>query len=230
MFGSWQNGKSAGSIKRHNGRGWIVRFQSPYESKCFSDSVLGGVMNSGLEAYAWRRAISEARGLTRNKWRVWCDGDERWVEVQLQDGFTMRCDLADIGRVEESTWFAHDDGSGRRYARDTVAKERFHTRVLPGPTIVDHINRDTLNNCRANLRDGGGGINANNCSTRRDNTSGVVGVHFSEHDVAWVAQWTEDGRRRNRKFPGFRDNGEAHRLAIAFRAQKAEALDIRNGD
>ena len=55
-------------------------------------------------------------------------------------------------------------------------------------------------------------------------------MHFSEHDVAWVAQWTEDGRRRNRKFPGFRDNGEAHRLAIAFRAQKAEALDIRNGD
>ena len=229
VYGPWQGGKAAGSVKRHNDRGWLVRFQSPYESKCFSDSVLGGEMAAGLEAMRWQRATSEARRLTRNKWRVcWLSGAS-WLEVLLQDGHVMRCDTGDIAHVEESTWFAHDDGGGRRYARDTVSKERFHTRLLPDFEMVDHIDRDTLNNRRSNLRDGGGRVNANNCAIRKDNTSGVVGVHYSEYDSAWVAQWSEDGKRRRKKFPGARDDGDAHRRAIAYRAQKAAALGILNG-
>ena len=143
----------------------------------------------------------------------------------------MACDLADIGLVESRTWVAfrgpHDTCD---YVRCTVTKKRYHSLVLPGPDMVDHIDRDGLNNRRANLRDGGGRVNANNCSTRSDNTSGVVGVHYSEYDAAWVAQWVEGGRRRSRKFKGARDDGAAHRLAVTLRTQKAAALGIHNGD
>ena len=151
--------------------------------------------------------------------------------MQLGGETVMTCSPEDLPLVAESTWTDYQTSHDTtQYVRRTVGKEKFHRLVLPGFDIVDHIDRNGLNNRRSNLRDGGGGVNANNCATRKDNTSGVVGVHYSEHDSAWVAQWPEGGQRRSKKFRGDRYDGDAHRRAIAHRAQKAAALGILNGD
>ena len=62
--------------------------------------------------------------------------------------------------------------------------------------VVDHINRDTRDNRRKNLRYVSrfeSGINRNNMS---DNTSGVKGVAFKKDRNKWVAYISVDGKRK----------------------------------
>ena len=60
---------------------------------------------------------------------------------------------------------------------------------------VDHINHDTLDNRKSNLRLAGVDQNQMNARRRRDNTSGFKGVSWVERDNAWVARISCKGKR-----------------------------------
>lgn len=57
----------------------------------------------------------------------------------------------------------------------------------PKGKVVDHINRDTLDNRKTNLRICGFSENIRNCKMRKNNTSGYRGVTYQKKSNRWNA-------------------------------------------
>lgn len=89
--------------------------------------------------------------------------------------------------------------SSHGYARLTDTDEYLH-RVILGVRSrrvrVDHINRNKLDNRRANLRKATHAQNICNSRFRSNNTSGYRGVYFCKQTKRWRAQIRANGRTR----------------------------------
>lgn len=59
--------------------------------------------------------------------------------------------------------------------------------------FIDHINGIRSDNRLCNLREATRSENARNRSLRKDNSSGVVGVHFDRRNGKWIATGSVDG-------------------------------------
>jgi hypothetical protein len=66
----------------------------------------------------------------------------------------------------------------------------------PGQFIVDHIDRNKLNNDPANLRLLTKRMNALNAKDNPRNTSGVKGIYWHVRDRRWIAKGKEHGVER----------------------------------
>lgn len=84
-------------------------------------------------------------------------------------------------------------GSGRR--GQTILMHRLITGAAPGQE-VDHVNRDGLDNRRANLRVATRSQQIANQDIRLDNTSGYRGVSWRRDSRRWQAQLTVNGKWR----------------------------------
>ena len=109
------------------------------------------------------------------------------VSVKSAEGETMlidRCDYDDLidkgfGRVSIGAYgYASCQQKGKRHL--------VHRLILFGVKEVDHINRDKLDNRRANLRSVEAWQNQANRGMRKTNTSGHIGIDF--HKGRWRAQ------------------------------------------
>jgi hypothetical protein len=95
--------------------------------------------------------------------------------VALSKGLTALIDNEDEKLVGSFKWYAHDSGHGKIYAARRCHKTRQFTylhRVLmnePKGLEVDHINGDTLDNRRENLRTVTHRENLRNHCCRRNN-------------------------------------------------------------
>lgn len=62
-----------------------------------------------------------------------------------------------------------------------------HTFVLPSNKIIDHINRDTLDNRKQNLREANKALNSFNRKLNSNSKSGFQGVSFDKKSKTWEA-------------------------------------------
>lgn len=74
-------------------------------------------------------------------------------------------DLDVFARIRGVLWCASECEPGRFYAKNR--RMGYLHKFVAAFASVDHRNRDTFDNRRKNLRDGGGGINAANTRKRR---------------------------------------------------------------
>ncbi len=140
--------------------------------------------------------------------------------VPLVGGGVALVDMADATLVSQYTW--RPGGTGGRYAvalisdraKKTVATVYLHRLVMAagGGDIIDHIDGNTLNCRRANLRFVDGSENAANIQRTR-NSTGYRGVVFHPKRCRWQARIERNGRYRG----PFRTTAEAA-------AQDADAL------
>ena len=118
------------------------------------------------------------------------DGNIVYVRLSnCDDEFT--CDADDLGLVLRETWRKSDTG----YA--TYGKSKtFHNALLSPPSgfVVDHINRNKLDNRRCNLRVVPQSTNVQNAGGTPRGASGVRGV-FRRPNGRFVAQITFCGKR-----------------------------------
>lgn len=61
-------------------------------------------------------------------------------------------------------------------------------RILTGKSCMDHINRNTFDNRRNNLRTANYSQNSQNRTKQSNNTSGVIGVSFDNQSGVWKAR------------------------------------------
>ena len=94
-------------------------------------------------------------------------------------------------------------GGGRKNRKyKTIRMQRLILNVNSG-MVVDHINGDTLNNQRDNLRICTQRENSYNTKRPSDNTSGFKGVSWSKSRGKWEARIKANGKH---KFLGYFDN------------------------
>ena len=115
-----------------------------------------------------------------------------YIQVEIFGGGEYHIGQIDkdfLDKFTEQTWHAHKNGNNfYMYSVKTIKfpdRPYFHQLVLTGVDIVDHRDGKTLDNRKKNLRDGSGGVNANNQALRDDNTSGTNGVNFDKTNKKW---------------------------------------------
>lgn len=117
------------------------------------------------------------------------------VKVKLNDENYMLCDIEDWERFKGHYWYMNDTG----YAVCETMKTgtlRFH-KLVTGTTadvIIDHINRNKLDNRKCNLRIATASVNSINKGLQSNNTTGHAGVHLNKKSGTWNARVKVNGK------------------------------------
>ena len=126
-------------------------------------------------------------------------------EISLSNGRVTKVDPADYERLSQWKWYAQRVPSMQAFyaARHTLKSEGRKTilmhREILGLHIGDglhgdHINGDTLDNRRINLRVATTSENGMNCKRSKRNKSGYKGVHWDKAKKKWMAYIQVRGR------------------------------------
>lgn len=135
-------------------------------------------------------------------------GDKVAIFLNRRDGTALETiiDKEDLDRAQEyqGTWYSlWSPCTNSFYARSASTKEgkttaiHFHRWISRCPIglEVDHINHDTLDNTRANIRNVTIADNNQNVRKRVDNISGFSGVSWHKGANKWKAQINIENRR-----------------------------------
>lgn len=144
--------------------------------------------------------------------------DSRIAYVQLTRGQRAIIDSEDIPCITGRQWTAERFRNGRFYARNQSGLLSRCILGITDPSIhVDHINHDTLDNRKLNLRAVSPKRNNWNHGPRVDNRVGYPGIHWHEKDRKWVARIQANGKRVQ--------VGSFHTLEDAVSARKSAELE-----
>lgn len=95
------------------------------------------------------------------------------------------CDLEDYDKIKDYCWSENAGG----YIYTTCDKNYiFLHNLIMGQKGVDHINHNTKDNRKSNLRIVTRSQNLMNVGLRKDNKSGVTGVWWDKQRACWVAK------------------------------------------
>ena len=145
--------------------------------------------------------------------------------VTLTRGNVATIDAADVPLVAGRDWCTLP-AMGKVYAARSGGPGKLvlmHRLLLEADPArhVDHINGDTLDNRRANLRQATRSENLRNARLSRANTSGVKGVSWHKHSGKWRGQIMAQGKQTE---VGYFDTLDAAAAAMDF------ARDFLHGD
>jgi len=255
-LGEWQGGKVPGGCilrKDNRGRenGWRVvingfegkKLPKELKHKNFAFSKWGGRESALVHAKAHQRELAKIWELSvKNQYRYRIDPEDGrpYIEFHIKnkvgEEYYAYCDIEDLSLLEENVWSVVKE-ENNIYLQTAViidgwaTTKRFHSFKHPDLEMIDHIDRNGLNNRDKNLREGSGGVNDHNrrrCST---NTSGVNAVHYDHRHKAWVWRAQVNGvRSRPKYFPGPKDTTHPSFLAAcAWQKEKAATIGCTNG-
>src|SRR5690606_9742185 len=140
-------------------------------------------------------------------------------EIILNNGDRTIVDAADYDWLNQWKWSARK-GSHTTYVQrrnpETKSTEYMHRLIMGAEKgqEVDHIDRNGLNNTRANLRLATSSQNKINQRLRRVNTSGYRGVYWHRRGKKWAAQiWVDKEVRYLGLFVGKEEAAKAYDAA-----------------
>lgn len=116
-------------------------------------------------------------------------------KIKLTNGQYALVDDQDYEWLSQWSWHPSCGYAGRNNGYG-IKKTLMHRLILNAPdgVEVDHINRDRLDNQRANLRLASRSINQQNKGMQKNNTSGYKGVSWHKNCSRWVAYIQRDGK------------------------------------
>lgn len=172
---------------------------------------------------------------------------ENYVEIVINDQ-VGKIDLEDLHYLNEhNDWFIHQ---GYLYTREFNNLTPLH-RIIYKPflktknSVIDHINRDRLDNRKSNLREASRSINSTNAKVRSDKTQLDLprGIVYRAEDKtpradgrgqkryeSFEVQWSIEGKRRSKTFSIKKYGGynKALEKAKEFRKVKLQELGIED--
>lgn len=148
-----------------------------------------------------------------------------WVPLRRGDGSVRAWTLIDADEYDSVTqrrWHLVRGRAARSLKIDGTRRAVFLARQilrldLDDPRHVDHINRDRLDNRRANLRTVTNAQNLQNVGSRPGSRSRFRGVSWDKNQGGWQVKAMVAGR--NHFLGRFDDEVEAARVADAFRLE-----------
>lgn len=123
-------------------------------------------------------------------------------EIKLTRGLIAVVDEADFESLSAFKWNACPCGPNFYARRNTRINGKhgsvyMHRQIMSAPrgVEVDHVNHNSLDNRRDNLRLATRAQNSANVSRLAKNSSGFKGVHWNEEKRAWCATITHNKKR-----------------------------------
>lgn len=116
--------------------------------------------------------------------------DQSIKHIALTRGFTAVVDAADYPLLSQSKWIAGMRTDGKAYAYSSKKHgPSMHRLIIGGDSTlwVDHINGDTLDNRRSNLRLVTGAQSNMNRRVRRDSKTGFKGISLHHSGLYYRA-------------------------------------------
>ena len=140
----------------------------------------------------------------------------KFREIELTRGYIAIVDADDFERLIKHKWHVITPDNKRAYAcrgvwdpeqKKMVGHIYMHREITGAKEndLVDHINHDTLDNRKENLRLTDDFGNAQNITLQSNNTSGCTGVNWDQKTKKWMARITIDCKG---KFLGYFDRKE----------------------
>lgn len=109
-------------------------------------------------------------------------------------------DLEDYDKIKNYAWRERVSNNGKYHAlvaRDKETKKMVLMSNLLGYKHYDHKDRNPLNNRKENLRKATYSQNAQNRTVGSNNTSGIIGVHYSKSAQKWRAVIKLNGKHNH---------------------------------
>lgn len=165
---------------------WLCRCECGAEKEVSMVALRHGQKSCGCSMYDW----VEDR-IIGNEYTV---DENNVVHVILRAGEEMLCDMEDWEKLKQFTW--RKDKWGYVVTSTSRKIKKFHIEVMGKKNgyVVDHEDRNKLNNQKSNLRFLTKSGNAVNSKLSKNNTSGIKGVQ-STRNGKWVASLTLNRRR-----------------------------------
>lgn len=146
-------------------------------------------------------------------------------EIKLSQGMIALVDDDDYEKVNQHKWYARKNGKNDAYYAlrwDNCSNKhvRMHRALMEvtSELIVDHVNHNTLDNRKSNLRICNKTENCRNQRLRLQNTSGYKGVSYHKNHKKYEAKIKYNGKRL---FLGYYET--AKEAAISYN-EKAKEL------
>lgn len=124
-------------------------------------------------------------------------------QIELTQGKVALVDDEDYETLNQFNWYAHKQKSGGRFyavrkitingKQKTISMHRFLLDALDSKLETDHIDKNGLNNQKANLRLCSVSDNQKNKCSR--GTSKYIGVHYNKRSKKWMSEINVDGKR-----------------------------------
>lgn len=263
----WCFGKPCGTILKDNK---TVLWRTSVNKKQISRSFAISKYNNSFEeaehaARTYGKQWSDENGHTRNQIRRLPDGvywkddpkngpvTKNTLEVQIDKDYTMLVDFDDLSVVTDNNacktkggkataqYYAAVSFKGTREDKKNGKKmiQLFH-KFLTGNDMTDHINRNTMDNRRCNLRETTKKVNNNNrscvCPGMKDappDIERVPGVRLVKDRPggAWQARIKQDNKEHIVAFSVKKHgNHEACRLAVEARKNFSEQFNCLNSN
>jgi hypothetical protein len=128
--------------------------------------------------------------------------EEDISKVYLYDKDCKKCaeciiDTSDIDLVKDIKWHTHKNRDGDLYCVSNKTGP-IHRLIMNAPDnmVVDHINHNTLDNRKENLRVCTNQQNVTSCKTHKSNISGCKGVYWSKDKNKWTVQVTINNKTK----------------------------------
>lgn len=126
-------------------------------------------------------------------------------EINLTNGGVALVDDDEFEELSKFKWFGHREHNATYVWRHQYngtrkyGKVKMHRQVMKtnDDMIIDHRDRNGLNNQKSNLRICSCGENLMNATIRSDNASGFKGVSYHKKNKRWRATINKDGKQKS---------------------------------
>lgn len=144
-----------------------------------------------------KRIVTETVLLNKSSTSCGCSGNrneyifyDKHIEIKLKNKIHSKIDYDDYNEIKDNYWVLSADG----YAVSSSGKfknKRLHRIIMKQnekDIIIDHANRNKLDNRKENLRIVTRQENSFNQGIRKNNKSGIIGICWWPRDEKWLVQ------------------------------------------
>ena len=151
--------------------------------------VMGCSLTSGntKSCGCLRQKTSAINGKSSKKYNEYDYSKHYGVGFCSNTGSEFYFDWEDFDKIKDHCWSEHILTSGYHALETNIDGVVTRMNWLIVGKRYDHKDRNPLNNRRRNLRKATFSENAQNASQRKDNTSGITGVHQRKADGIWIS-------------------------------------------